>query len=155
MTKKLYKKFENYLKENDVDVRYIWKNDYDYFDMFYKDYCRDRDEDDDIVHDWDKEVREANIKHNKEILKSEMEDNSGYIKEAIKANDTKYIEIVMHEYLRIRRNFIDDGNNMLYLYIDFKDDAELNELTEIETQILRNIFRETYEKFNTGWYNAA
>ena len=49
---------------------------------------------------------------------------------------------------------IDDENKMLFLYIDFKDDAELNELTEIETQMLRNIFKETHEKYNTGWYNA-
>lgn len=152
MTKKLYEKFENYLKEYKLyRCWYIEKNNITPFMNFL---CENN-----ILIGFDsqrisQEAKKANIEHNKKILKYSTLSDKEYIKASLKLGNKKRIEDVICDYLEARKKYIDDENKMLFLYIDFKDDAELNELTEIETQMLRNIFKETHEKYNTGWYNA-
>lgn len=147
MNKTLYRNFECYLCRNELNDSFLDLDDAEIFDDYYTLYNHI------YVDDFWKEYDEIARKHNYKILQNMNSFEKSMIHLAVKTINNRILESNIAEYLRRRELYVDNENNMLFLYVEFKDAAELNEIDDIAAQFVRKVFKETYEKFNNGWYD--
>ena len=147
MNKTLYRNFECYLCRNELNDSFLDLDDAEIFDDYYTLYNHI------YVDDFWEEYDEIARKHNYKILQNMNSFEKSMIHLAVKTMNNRILESNIAEYLRRRELYVDNENNMLFLYVEFKDAAELNEIDDIAAQFVRKVFKETYEKFNNGWYD--
>lgn len=147
MNKTLYEKFEYYLYKNQLSDGFLDLDDATIFDDFsvlpgvY-------------IEDFWEEYDEIARKHNYIRLQNMNSFERSMIRLAVEKLSSRTLETNIAEYLRKRELYVDNESNMLYLYVDFKDAAELNEIDDIAAQFVRKVFKETYEKYCNGWYDV-
>lgn len=148
MDKNLYEKFEYYLYKNKLIDDFLDLDDATIFDDFsvlqgvY-------------IEDYWEEYDEIARKHNYSRLQNMNSFEKSMIHLAVEKLNSRILETNIAEYLRKRELYVDNENNVLFLYVDFKDAAGLNEIDDVAAQFVRKVFKETYEKFKNGWYDVS
>ena len=149
MNKTLYRNFECYLCRNELNDNFLDLDDAEIFDDYYTLYNHI------YVDDFWEEYEEIARKHNYSRLQNMSSFEKSMIHLAVKTMNNRILESNIAEYLRRRELYVDNENNMLFLYVEFKDAAELNEIDDIAAQFVRKVFKETYEKYQNGWYDVS
>lgn len=149
MNKTLYRNFECYLCRNELNDSFLDLDDAEIFDDYYTLYNHI------YVDDFWKEYDEIARKHNYKKLQNMNSFEKSMIHLAVEKLNSRILETNIAEYLRKRELYVDNENNVLFLYVDFKDAAELNEIDDVATQFVRKVFKETYEKYQNGWYDVS
>lgn len=147
MNKTLYRNFECYLCRNELNDSFLDLDDAEIFDDYYTLYNHI------YVDDFWEEYDEIARKHNYSRLQNMNSFEKSMIHLAVEKLNSRILETNIAEYLRKRELYVDNESNELFLYVDFKDAAALNEISDIEAQFIRKVFKETCEKFKNGWYD--
>lgn len=148
MDKNLYEKFEYYLYKNKLIDDFLDLDDATIFDDFSV--LQDVN-----INDFWEEYDEIARKHNYSRLQNMNSFEKSMIHLAVEKLNSRILETNIAEYLRKRELYVDNENNVLFLYVDFKDAAELNGIDDVATQFVRKVFKETYEKYQNGWYDVS
>lgn len=145
---RLTEKFEKFLEKNENENKWIEVESDWFFDDFY---CLSGIGE--IVEDYWAICELLNRAHNKKLLERSMKYEENSIRRFLNSKNSELLQVQAASYLQKRERYVDSESNTILLYIDFKDAANLNDLSEEQEELLRHEFRIAKQDFENGKYN--
>lgn len=142
---RILRNFEKYLSEIGKENVYLSRSDENFFNDFY---YSGRSE---TVYDYNDSCDLILKMHNNLLLIKELRNKKFCIKKLIESKDEYLLSIEIADYLIKRERNVDNEDNAIILYIDFKRWAGLEDL-EVEQ---RNFLRSTLRKVKQKWENYS
>lgn len=145
---KLIEKFERFLEKNENENEWIEVESDWFFDDFY---CLSGIGE--IVDDYWAICELLNRAHNKRLLERSMKYEENSIRRFLNSKNSELLQVQAASYLQKRSRYVDNENNAILLYIDFKDAANVKNLSDEQETFLRTEFKKAKKDFDNGKYD--
>ena len=94
-----------------------------------------------------------NRAHNKRLLEKSMKYEENSIRRFLNSKNSELLQVQAASYLQKRERFVDHEGNAILLYIDFKDAANVKNLSDEQETFLRTEFKKAKKDFDNGKYD--
>ena len=145
---RLARKFEKFLIKYEREDEWLTVEEDLLFEDFY--YWSNMAE---PVQDYWNACELVNRMHNKKLLERSMKYEENSIRRFLNSKNSELLQVQAASYLQKRERFVDHEDNTILLYIDFKDAANLNDLSKEQEELLRHEFRIAKQDFDNGKYD--
>lgn len=145
---RLARKFEKFLIKYEREDEWLIPTEDLLFEEFY--YWSNMAE---PVRDYWDACELMNRIHNKKLLERSMKYEENSIRRFLNSKNSELLQVQAASYLQKRKRFVDHEDNTILLYIDFKNAANLNDLSEEQEELLRHEFRIAKQDFDDGKYD--
>lgn len=145
---RLIEKFERFLGKNGNENEWIEVESDWFFDDFY---CLSSIGE--MVEDYWTICELLNRAHNKKLLERSMKYEENSIRRFLNSKNSELLQVQAASYLQKRSRYVDNENNAILLYIDFKDAANVKDLSDEQETFLRTEFKKAKRDFDSGKYD--